>query len=42
MRASQLAVEEQQLTLLTNTQSVTAMTLRSSAESMRPICDNFG
>ena len=32
-------MDEQQLTSLANTHSVTAMALRTSAESMRPICD---
>jgi hypothetical protein len=35
-------MDEQQLTSLTNTQSTTAMALRTSAESMCPICDDFG
>ena len=37
-------MDEQQLTSLTNTQSTTAMTLHTSAESygMHPICDDFG
>jgi hypothetical protein len=36
-------MDEQQLTLLTNTQSATAMmALRTSAESMRPIRIDFG
>ena len=35
-------MDEQQLTSLANTQSATATALRASAESMRPIRDDFG
>jgi hypothetical protein len=35
-------MDEQQLTSLTNTQSATAMALRTSAESMRPIWMTLG
>ena len=35
-------MDEQQLMSLANTQSVTVMALHTLAESMHPICDDFG